>query len=372
MDYLKPQMCTLNSVCVTDCAGKPNTNAIDLLNEISMPRSLESAQTQGLIPKKFKAPLFVMWELTSACTAKCIHCFNDSGAKKSNELSEEQLIKIAYDLAAADIANVCLTGGDALLHKSYFKLAKIFKDNNISVATVNHGWLITEEIAQKMAAHFDSIQISIDGSSAEINDPIRGKGTFERAVAAIKFLLKAKARISCAFVPTKLNLPDFERYVHFLQELGVEKIKSMFFLPLGRSYRHCEEILPSDSDYKVFTEKISELNAVYKGRMQISWEDPIYHIRESSKSNYPHDAIVINPEGLVKVSPFLPIIFGALSTHTVHEVWNAHCNTVWQNPNIINYVQNIITAKDLKNLDAVPYVDDDIFIEDFIRKSQND
>lgn len=81
------------------------------------------------------------------------------------------------------------------------------------------------------------LQISLDGSNPQINDPIRGEGSFERIVEGIE------NAVSIGFIPTVTtaisarNLDDLEATVEFLPRLGVrnyhklQKLMAMGVLP---------------------------------------------------------------------------------------------------------------------------------------------
>ena len=54
----------------------------------------------------YRAPLFVAWQLTNRCRARCIACCEESGpdAAWRDELTADEARRLARDIAAADIA----------------------------------------------------------------------------------------------------------------------------------------------------------------------------------------------------------------------------------------------------------------------------
>jgi len=104
--------------------------------------------------------------------------------------------------------------------------------------------LVTPEIARRLAELSDStiysleIRVSIDGFSPETNDPIRGEGTFVRAMRGVKHLVEAgllpiiTAMRSWEIQDDEFHLAGFRK---LLREIGCERprIKLLPALRLG-------------------------------------------------------------------------------------------------------------------------------------------
>jgi len=71
--------------------------------------------------------------------------------------------------------------------------------------------------------NFDEVRISIDGPE-EINDAMRGKGTFEKAMKAFRYILKAGGDPVAFITVTKHNLPYLRDFMQFLLRNGILKI----------------------------------------------------------------------------------------------------------------------------------------------------
>jgi MoaA/NifB/PqqE/SkfB family radical SAM enzyme len=77
------------------------------------------------------------------------------------------------------------------------------------------------------------MQISLDGSNAEINDAIRGKGRFSKTLAGIDIALKQGFSVYLAIVLLKQNLDDIEDYLAFAANLGVRGVKVQTLIESG-------------------------------------------------------------------------------------------------------------------------------------------
>ena len=61
-------------------------------------------------------PAYVVWELTLRCDQPCTHCGSRAGDARDDELTTEEAIKVAGDLAKLRAKEVVLIGGEAYLH----------------------------------------------------------------------------------------------------------------------------------------------------------------------------------------------------------------------------------------------------------------
>ncbi|MBU7045246.1 MAG: radical SAM protein, partial [Theionarchaea archaeon] len=110
----------------------------------------ELLKKKKLLPKYWKAPSMIMWDITHKCNLRCMHCYNYAENPMDSEFDSHELFTLAEEIAELKIFNVCLTGGEPLLRKEYFDIAKYLADRKILVGTVTNGMLVTEEVAKKM------------------------------------------------------------------------------------------------------------------------------------------------------------------------------------------------------------------------------
>lgn len=70
--------------------------------------------------------------------------------------------------------------------------------------------LITEKNIAQVVKNFDSVKISLDGSTAAKHDFYRGRGSYERTIKAIELLEKFGVDFLLAMVVTKKNADDIK------------------------------------------------------------------------------------------------------------------------------------------------------------------
>lgn len=178
-------------------------------------------------------PLQISWKLTSACNLRCKHCFYHEEQAKffdtANDLSRDEALELArYFVDEINIMSVSLTGGEALMCPYFFDLVEYFKSKNVCVSVLTNGTLLTEKIASKLAnlinPKYDSVQISLDGASAETHDKIRGKGSFEKTCKGLENLQKYAIPVAIASTVTSENVNELESYARLCEKFSVREI----------------------------------------------------------------------------------------------------------------------------------------------------
>ena len=111
-------------------------------------------------------PRFCVWELTLACDMRCKHCGSHAGPKRPDELSYEECLEVADQLAAMSCEKVTLGGGEPTLHPRWHDLGKRLTDQGVRVNIISNAWSWTEEHVQKAAdAGLANVAFSLDGAS---------------------------------------------------------------------------------------------------------------------------------------------------------------------------------------------------------------
>lgn len=285
----------------------------------------------GLVPEGgFSAPLYVMWELTSSCPNRCIYCYNDSHMQKTCELSEKRKFEIADELINAGIFQVCLTGGEPLACPSYLKLMRHFRTNGVSVGSIFSGGCMTKKMMKDIGEYISMIQVSLDGSTAEIHNKVRGREeSFDEAINTIKGFVAMGKQVKVSFATTKYNIDDFENTYKLCESLGVTSLRTQKLSVSGRVKNHEDDIYPSDEQFKKFERFIYNK----KGKMPIEYRSPAEHVKFGIKNGYVTVAR-INSEGLVGVTPYLDAFFGDLKEENFMPIWN-RMKMGWHHPIIL-------------------------------------
>ncbi|MDK2949257.1 MAG: hypothetical protein PWQ56_422 [Patescibacteria group bacterium] len=176
------------------------------------------------------------WEITKRCNLECLHCISSVGNKKN--LDEENSLKIIDILKDWHCEEINLTGGEPLIRNDIFNILKRAKKRKIKTRVLSNGTLINNKNIYQIKSYVDDLGISLDGSSAEFNDKIRGGGSFEKIIKSINLIKKNKIPITLYITICELNLYNFEKILKLVKLLKIDNIRINEVNLKGRAYKN--------------------------------------------------------------------------------------------------------------------------------------
>ncbi|MFL5415794.1 MAG: radical SAM protein [Myxococcales bacterium] len=179
------------------------------------------------------------------CNIACRHCFIACGPKADQipMMSAGEVERALEDGRSLGMRQVYFTGGEPFLHpelrricRSALQLAPLtIVTNGLCVDDAAVAMLLEE--SERTPYSFD-LRVSLDGTTAEENDRMRGRGTFDGVVEALRRLAKAGLSPVVAVVEHEALVRGEARarFVQLLRDLGFAKPR-VKFLALFRSGR---------------------------------------------------------------------------------------------------------------------------------------
>ncbi|MCD1295513.1 radical SAM/SPASM domain-containing protein [Methanocella sp. CWC-04] len=203
-------------------------------------------QWQDRIDKERKThPLkYLFWETTRRCNLDCKHCGSDCGSDRDSasecELSTEEIKgafrSIAEDLDPKNIM-IAVTGGEPLLRKDLFEVMGYASDLGFKWGMVTNGTLVDEETVKKCKeAGMNTVTVSIDGLK-DSHDHLRGrKGSFEKAVNALKLFKDGKFEVVQATTcVSQYNINELPDLYELFKDLNIDEWRILTINPIGRA-----------------------------------------------------------------------------------------------------------------------------------------
>ena len=128
------------------------------------------------------APICLTWELTYACNLACVHCLSSSGRRDPRELSTAECKTVIDELERMQVFYVNIGGGEPTVRNDFWELVEYATAHRVGVKFSTNGSRITPQVAARIAASdYLDVQISLDGATVEVNDRVRGAGSFDAA-----------------------------------------------------------------------------------------------------------------------------------------------------------------------------------------------
>jgi len=172
--------------------------------------------------QQLSAPLTVAWRVTVRCNLRCLHCFASAEPyPRSGELDDAGAWAVLRQLEKAGVFYLIVTGGEPLLREGIFDLMEA-ATRCMRVGLNTNATLVTDDIARRLAdlPVRDRVSVSLDGSTAEIHDRLRGSGAFDLAVRGIEAMVKCGLPVRPFATVTALNWQDLPNIARLSRELG--------------------------------------------------------------------------------------------------------------------------------------------------------
>ncbi|HUE87001.1 MAG TPA: TIGR04053 family radical SAM/SPASM domain-containing protein [Vicinamibacterales bacterium] len=293
-------------------------------------------------------PHRVYWEITRACDLACRHCRATAVPDASPlELSNAEGTHLLEQLTAFGdpLPHVVLTGGDALKRGDLFELIAMARGLGfgVSVAPSATPLLTADAIRRLREAGVEAISLSLDGSTAERHDAIRGiAGTFQRTLDAARAarsvaLLFQVNTLVCA--ETADDLPAIhERVV----AMGAARWSLFFLVNVGRGEvlasippEHAEAVLnwaatlnghPGSTQLLVTTTEAPHIRRIVAERRRQrpgSADTPPSHAHRGAGIRDGNGVMFISHTGEICPSGFLELSAGNVRERDVVEVYRA-------------------------------------------------
>src|SRR4051812_48993284 len=160
------------------------------------------------------SPICLTWELTYACNLACVHCLSSSGKRDPRELTTAEAKAVIDEFERMQVFYVNIGGGEPTIRSDFWELVDYATEHHVGVKFSTNGSRITPAIAERLAgSDYVDVQISLDGATAEVNDAVRGDGTFATAIQAMENLAAADFRgFKISVVCTRHNLGQLDEF----------------------------------------------------------------------------------------------------------------------------------------------------------------
>ena len=176
-----------------------------------------------------------VWEITLACCFSCRYCGSGGGKARSDELSTEECLRVADELAALGCRRVSLIGGEVFMRRDWKEIVERLTRSGIRVNLITNGFLMTERLLSDLReAGTESVSVSIDGPR-EVHDKYRQKGSFDRAMAALKALTQAGIPTSVISTLNAENVGFLEDFYRLLEPFPIYAWQLQACSPMGNA-----------------------------------------------------------------------------------------------------------------------------------------
>ena len=283
---------------------------------------------------------YFQWHITERCNWRCKHCYHED-YKQEGELSSIQLISIIEKFEEAlaawgKKAAVSVTGGEPWIRADDVKniLERIEGSpyfNRVDLLT--NGSLLTDEDCLYLASKkkLRRVQVSIEGSTAERNDEIRGPGSFEKILAIIRKLVRHNIKVGVMMTIAQYNYDDVLPTIEMLSNEGVETFALERFMPTGQSTHQKDKTLTTEQVKEVFR-KVNNWSRTHSSPRVLQYR-PLFCMLEDDSHvgamcSVGENALSILHDGTILPCRRLPMPLGNILKDNLIQLW-AESQFLW-------------------------------------------
>jgi len=194
-------------------------------------------------------PKWIAWEITRRCNLKCVHCRSSSLiTDKHPGFTTDEAFGLLDDIASYAKPVVVLSGGEPLLRKDVFDIARHGTDLGLRMCMATNGMLVNQDICEKIKSSGIRIcSLSLDGATKDVHDNFRQqKGAFEGAIRAARLFKENGIDFLINSSFTRRNQSEIPKLAKLARELGATAWYMFMIVPTGRGEDIMEELISKE------------------------------------------------------------------------------------------------------------------------------
>jgi radical SAM protein with 4Fe4S-binding SPASM domain len=162
----------------------------------------------------------------------------EAGKRAEDELSTEECLGLIDEMKALGTEMLILTGGEPLLRRDIYDIAKYASDHGIWVVMGTNGVLVTDKVVKKMLeCGVRGVGISIDSLDPDKHNSFRGgPNSWEYSVRALEICKEQGLDVLVQSTVMENNYDEIPRLIDFAQEKGAWSFNLYFLVRTGRGH----------------------------------------------------------------------------------------------------------------------------------------
>ncbi len=185
--------------------------------------------------------------LTNDCNLRCSHCYVSSGDYvPPREMTTQEVFRLIDQARDLGVGRFLVTGGEPFMVRDIFEIIRYITAESDLVVLTN-GLFFSDKYLARLAEVVGrgriSFQISLDGPTADLHDAIRGKGTFDKTLRAIRRAVAAGLELSISTAVSERTLAHMTDTTRLVASLGVPTHHILWMQEWGRALDHRLELM---------------------------------------------------------------------------------------------------------------------------------
>ena len=280
-------------------------------------------------------PALVSWNLTKKCNLRCPHCYMEAGTRAARELTTDECLRLLDELHGLGTEMLILTGGEPLLRRDIYQIARAASERGIWVVMGTNGVLVNDHVARKMVeCGVKGVGISLDALDPARHDAFRGgPDAWKYAVRALDLCRRHGLEVLVQTTVMEENLGEIPALLDFAKARGAWSFNLYFLVQTGRGQAMTE--LSPEATHETLS-MLVDVQDAYRPMLVRSKCAPqfkqIAYLRgrgglESGGCMAGTSYCRITPEGDVTPCPYMTATAGNVLDRSFTEIWE--CSPVF-------------------------------------------
>lgn len=249
-------------------------------------------------------PIAMLAELTHRCPLSCSYCSNPLElTRKEAELPTETWARVFREAAELGVLQVHLSGGEPASRRDLVELVAAVREAGLYTNLITSGIGLNQaRFAALDAAGLDHVQLSLQGTDAEMADRIGGyKGGFDRKMAIAELIAPTGIPLTLNFVMHRRNMHQLSAAIELAVKLGARRIEVATVQFHGWAMPNRGALMPTREQAREASRTVAEARARLKGVLVIDYVPADYHATypKACMNGWGSTGLNVTPEGLV-------------------------------------------------------------------------
>ncbi|WP_419738808.1 pyrroloquinoline quinone biosynthesis protein PqqE [Ruegeria sp.] len=277
------------------------------------------------------APIALLAELTHRCPLSCPYCSNPVELeRKETELDTQTWADVFQQAFEMGVLQLHLSGGEPASRRDLEDLtaqaARIGLYTNLITSGIG---LSAKRLARLEAAGLDHIQLSLQGTNADLADRIGGyRGGFDRKMIIVKEIGDRGIPLTLNAVMHRHNLDDLDRTIEMAVELGARRLEVACVQFHGWALSNRAALLPTLEQTRAVKDTVVRASKDLRGVLAIDFVPPDYYsdYPKACMGGWGSTGLNITPNGTVlpchAAQTITHLEFESVRDKPLSDIWN--------------------------------------------------
>ena len=269
--------------------------------------------------------MYFQIHLTNICNFQCKHCYLENKQEIIPLDKFKTYINELKEYSDDEQNTLALTGGEPLLIPNLIDYINYSRDLGFDIVILSNGSLINDKFCKQIKDKIKWIQVSLEGPQ-NINDYIRGNGSFQKILSGINIALDNDIKISISMTINKLNYNKIFDLYNEIKHLNVWFLWFDRLIPFSKELQKLEINQKEFLDFLVLLKQLKLKVIEENSNIIISTKRSLQFLPGNESDLFIYNcstckrSLVLMPTGDLITCPRLNIKLGNLNKNTIYEI----------------------------------------------------